>query len=38
MLIRELIYQEMIEDIKKACQVMSEGGVIFVSDRYDFGA
>ena len=28
MLIRELIYQEMIEDIKKACQVMSEGGVI----------
>jgi len=27
-LIRELIYQEMIEDIKKACQVMSEGGVI----------
>lgn len=28
MLIRELIYQEMIEDIKKACQVMREGGVI----------
>ena len=28
MLIRELIYQEMIEDIKKACQVRSEGGVI----------
>jgi L-threonylcarbamoyladenylate synthase len=27
-LIRELIYQEMIEDIKKACQVMREGGVI----------
>jgi translation factor SUA5 len=27
-LIRELIYQEMIEDIKKACQIMSEGGVI----------
>ena len=27
-LIRELIYQEMIEDIKKACQVMCEGGVI----------
>lgn len=27
-LISEIIYQEMIEDIKKACQVMREGGVI----------
>lgn len=27
-LIREIMYQEMIEEIKKACQVMNEGGVI----------
>ena len=29
MLIRELIYQEMIEDIKKACQVMKLGWMVF---------
>ena len=28
MLITVFIHQEMIEDIKKACQVMNEGGVI----------
>ena len=38
MLIRELIYQEMIEDIKKCLPGDERRRGNFVSDRYDLGA